>query len=217
MTEDTTREAVRMLALAEDQQRVIAARTGASVPLILLSWGIAWLAGFIVLWLIDGPQRFSLPIAVAAPVVIALFLAAGAISTVLGARTGRGLRGSKTSAFAGVVYGQAWWVGSLAIWLLGMGLVSNGMDAALLSIFYPSAYVFFVGLMFGMGGIIWKAVPMLILGGWSIVVSAIAPFFGYPNSFLMFAIAGGGGFVIVSLASFFWVRSARARIDGVQS
>lgn len=209
--DDSARDLAQMLDLAEAQRRIVAGRMGAFVPVILLSWGIAWVAGFLVLWSIDRPAGFSLPVAIAAPLVIGLFLAAGAVSTVLGVRMGRGVRAGQTSTFRGIVYGQAWWVGSIAIWLLGTALVQNGMDAALLSIYFPSAYVFFVGLMYGMGGIIWKSSAMVILGGWSVVVSAVAPFFGAPTNHLVFAIAGGGGFLVASLVSFLWLRGALAR------
>jgi len=202
-----------MLALVEDQQSSIQGQKGAFVPLILLAWGIAWLVGFGALWLIDGPgAAFSLPIWVAAPVFVAVLVAAGVLSSVLGIRSGRGMRGGRDAAFVGMVYGQSWWVGSLAIFALGQGLVFNGMDPDLLRILYPSAYVFFAGVMYVMGAALWRAIPMLVLGGWSIVVSAVAPFFQYPNHFLVFALAGAGGFLIAAMWSWIWIRGARRRL-----
>lgn len=202
-----------MLALMKDQQRSIEGQRGAFVPLILLSWGIAWLAGFGALWLIDGlGDAFTLPIWVAAPIFVVLLAGAGTLSTIFGIRTSRGLRSGKDAAFVGMVYGQSWWVGSLAIFALGQALVIHGMDADLLRIFYPSAYVFFAGLMYVMAAAIWKAIPMLILGGWSILVSVLAPFAGYPAQFLVYALAGGGGFLAVALWSWVWTRRARRHL-----
>lgn len=202
-----------MLALVKDQQRSVEGQMGAFVHLILFAWGIAWLVGFGALWLIDGlGDTFSLPIEVAAPIFVVLLVAAGAVSTVLGIRSGRGLRGSKDGAFVGMIYGQSWWVGSFAIFLLGQALVFNGMDTDLLSTFYPSAYIFFAGIMYVMAAAIWRAVPMLILGGWSILVSALAPFAGVPTQYLVFALAGGGGYLLVAVWSWVWMRRARRRL-----
>jgi len=215
MTADDERpDPAEMLALMKDQQRSIEGQRGAFVPLILLSWGVAWLIGFGALWLIDGPgDAFSLPIWIAAAVFIALLVGAGVLSTVFGIRSSRGLRTGKDAAFVGLVYGQAWWVGSLAIFALGQALVFNGMDVDILRIFYPSAYIFFAGLMYVMAAAIWKAIPMLILGGWSILVSVLAPFAGYPTQHLVYALAGGGGFLIVALWSWIWTRRARRRLS----
>lgn len=205
--------AERMLALLTDQQRSIEGQKGAFVHLILLSWGVAWLVGFLALWLVDGlGDAFSLPVEVAAPLFGLLLIGAGVVSTILGIRSGRGLRGGKDGAFAGIVYGQAWWIGSLAIFALGQALVFNGMDDALLGIFYPSAYIFFAGVMYVMAAIIWRAVPMLILGGWSIVVSVVAPFAGHPTHYLVYAAAGGGAFLLAAAWTWLWTRRARRRL-----
>ena len=218
LSDDAALDPAAMLALAQSQQKLIAGQMGSFVPLILLAWGIAWLLGFGALWLVDGlGDAFSLPIAVAAPIFGGLLLAAGALSTVLGIRSGRGLRGGKEGAFAGIVYGQSWWVGSVAVWLIGQALVVNGMSTELLGIFYPSAFIFFAGIMYISAGVIWKAIPMVALGLWSVVLSAVAPFFGNPTHYLIFAIAGGGSFLVASFASIVWLRRARHRIAGERS
>lgn len=203
-----------MLALVEDQQRSIAGQRGAFVPLILLSWALAWLLGFGALWLVDRPDgAFSLPIGVAAPVFVVLLVGAGVLSTVFGIRASRGVRSGKDASFVGMIYGQSWWVGSLAIFAVGQALVANGMDPDLLRILYPSSYIFFAGFMYVMAAALWRAIPMLILGGWSIVVSAVAPFVGHPDHFLVYALAGGGGFLVVAVWSWVWTRRARRRLS----
>lgn len=207
-----------MLALAEDQKRSIEGQRGSFVSIILFAWGIAWLVGFVALWLIDGWEAFSLPVAVAAPVFVGLMIVAGALSAVFSIRADRGLRGDKEGATVGVVYGNLWWSGSLAIMAIGQALLFNGMDQALLSIFYPSMYVLFAGIMYIMAALLWRAAPMLILGAWSIVLAAVAPFAGYPTHYLIFAFGGGGGFLLVGLWSWAWLRRTRQRVramDGV--
>ena len=210
MTEDDAAlDPAEMLALARDQQRSVSGRMGAFVPYILLSWGIAWLVGFVALWAAEGPGL--LPLAVAALIIVVLFAGAGIVSIILGARSSRGVRTGKDAAFVGAVYGQAWWIGSVAIYVIGQAMVVNGMSAELLGILYPSAYVFFAGLMYLVGAALWRAVPMIVLGAWTIVVSAVAPFAGAPAHYLIFAIAGGGGFLIGAVWTLWWSLSARRR------
>lgn len=200
-----------MLALVADQQRSVAGQMGAFVPAILLAWALAWLGGFGALWL-NGTG--ALPLEVAAVVFIVLLIGAGAASVVAGVRSSRGVRTGKDAAFVGTVYGQAWWIGTLAIFGIGRALVANGMPEDLLAVFYPSGYVFFAGLMYVLGAALWRAVPMLVLGLWSILVSVVAPFAGTPTHFLVFALAGGAGFLAGAVWTWLWSRSARRRVGG---
>ena len=213
--DDRVLPAAEMLALLKEQQRSVESQKGGFVPLILLAWGVAWLVGFGALWLVDGlGDSFSLPIAVAAPIFVVLLIAAGALSAFLGIRSSRGMRGSREGAFVGILYGQSWWVGSIAIYVIGMALVHNGMDRDLLSIFYPSVFIFFAGLMYIMAAALWRALPMLFLGLWSIVVCCAAPFFGQPTHYLVYALAGGGAFLIAGGVSAIWIRRGRRRLAG---
>lgn len=203
----------QMLALVKDQQRSIAGQRGAFVHWILVAWGVAWLAGFGALWLASGGLAgVTVPIQVAAPVFAALLIAAGILSSILGIRSDRGVR-DQQGAFAGAAYGQLWWVGGLVIFVMGQALVFNGMQPALLGVFYPSAFIFFAGVMYVMAGVLWRAIPMVVLGGWSLLLSAVAPFFGMPTHYLVFALAGGGGFLIAALWSWLWTRRVRRRLD----
>jgi len=204
--EPTPRE---MLALVADQQRSVAGQMGAFVPVILFAWAIAWFGGFGALWL---SATGALAIEAAAIVFIVLLVGAGAASVVAGIRSGRGVRTGKDAAFVGTVYGQAWWIGTLAIFGIGRALVANGMAEGLLAVFYPSGYVFFAGLMYVLGATLWRAVPMLVLGLWAILVSVVAPFIGAPTHFLVFALAGGAGFLVGAVWTQLWSRSARRRL-----
>lgn len=203
----------QMLALAEGQQRQVAARTAAFVPWILAAWGIAWLVGFAVLW-VDATQHPDdvMPSTAAGVTFAALLVAAGILSTVFGARSGRGLRGTKQSAFTGIVYGNTWWLGSIAIFVLGQALLLHGMSQDLLVVFYPSAFIFFSGIMYLTAGVIWNAAPTLVLGVWSVVISAVGAMLQHPLAYLVYAIAGGGAFVVVAAWSAWWQHGARRRL-----
>jgi hypothetical protein len=49
--------------------------------------------------------------------------------------------------------------------------------------------------MYILAGGIWRAIPAIVMGGWIVLVALVAPFFGYPAHYLVFAIAGGGVFL----------------------
>ncbi|MBN8425688.1 hypothetical protein JF531_14290 [Microbacterium esteraromaticum] len=206
----------RMLSLVHRQQHQITARTAAFVPWMLLAWGVAWLAGFLVLWA-DACQHPDdpLPTLGAGVTFAALLIAAGVLSTVLGALSGRGLRGTREAAFVGIVYGNTWWVGGIALFVIGQALAAHGMSDALLVVFYPSVFIFFSGIMYLMAGIIWHAVPMLVLGIWSVIVAAVGASLQHPTAFLVYAIAGGGAFLVVAAWSAWWRHGARRSLAQV--
>ncbi|WP_435746290.1 hypothetical protein [Microbacterium sp. PMB16] len=191
-----------MLALVRDQQRSMEGQIAAFVPVVLLGWGVAWLLGFGALWLIDGLRpAFALPSVAAAVIAGALFVGAIALSAVLGIRSGRGVRRDGPAVFSGVVYGCTWTLGVLAIVVFGWGLRANGMDVDLAGVFFAPALALFTGLMFVLGAAIWRAVPMLVLGVWLMIVAVTAPFFGHPTLHLVLAVGGGAGFLVLAAVS----------------
>jgi hypothetical protein len=50
-----------------------------------------------------------------------------------------------------------------------------------------------VGLLYLAGGILWRSTAMYVLGGWIALVGAAATLAGLPGSYLLMALAGGGG------------------------
>lgn len=201
MTEDD--EALspeEMLALADDQKRSVQGQTASFVPALMLVWGVVWLLGFGSLWLVDGVESaFSFPMALA--VCAGLLAIAIVVSAILSIRSGRGRRGDAASAFSGTVYGATWIVGIMAIVVFAQGLFANGMDRDLGHFFYPISFVLCTGIMFVVGSAIWKAVPMLVLGLWLVVVALVTTFFGHPTHYLVLAIGGGAGFLVLALVS----------------
>ncbi len=202
-----------MLALAEDQRRSVEGQLASFVPVIVTAWGVAWLVGFGCLWLIDGlAPAFALPLPVAVGIFVALLAGAIVLSAVLGIRSGRGMRGNTGEAFTGIVYGCTWTVGSLAIVGFAQGLIFNGMSPELANVFYPIAFVMFAGIMYILSAALWRAVPMLFLGVWTLIVAVVAPFFGTPTHYLVLALGGGIGFLALGIASFVYLARLRARV-----
>lgn len=210
---DDALDPAEMLALVEDQKRSVRGQLAGFVPVIVTAWGLTWLFGFGCLWLIDGlAPAFSLPPPVAIAIFVVLLVGAVALSAVLGMRSGRGMRGSSAEAFTGIVYGCTWTVGSLAIVGFAQGLIYNGMSPELANVFYPIAFVIFAGIMYILSAALWHAVPMLILGVWMLVVAVVAPFFGTPTHYLVLALGGGLGFLVLGIASFVHLSRLRSRV-----
>ncbi len=212
--DDDALDPAAMLDLLEQQQRTVSRRMAGYVPAILGAWGIAWLVGFGLLWGIDGARpAFAVPLPVAVVCFIVLMVAAIAVAAVLGTLSGRGIRTTPAAAFTGVVYGLTWPVGLVGIFALGSALVRNGMPPELSSFYYPSAISMFVGIMYLIAGALWQARAAVAMGAWIVLVAAVAPFFGYPTHYLVFAVAGGGvfivGAIVVALYAFGDRRSAR--------
>ena len=207
-----------MLELVQAQQRSATTQMGSFVGVITATWGIAWLVGFLLLWLIDGAEpAFSLPVPIAATGFGILVAIAIVISIVLGIRNTRGVKNSPASAFTGAVYGSTWSVSMIALYVLGAGLIVNGMPPAVASIYFPSAYVLMTGVLFMVSGAIWHAVPALVSGVWLVVVAVVAPFFQYPNHYLFLALAGGGAFIALAIGSEIYARRVRrAALSGAR-
>lgn len=201
------------LELVTRQQEEIERRMAAGLPLILGSWGVAWSVGFTMLWLIDGlAPGFRMPLPIAVVTFIVLMAGALAISGIVGARMGRGIRTGAAAAWTGTVFGLTWPVGFIAIVALGNALVVNGMPPELASIYYPTASTMFAGIMYILAGAVWPNWPAVAMGGWIVLVACIAPFFGYPTHYLVFAIAGGVVFILAAIAAAIWV-SGRGTAD----
>ena len=211
--EDAALSPEQMLGLLDDQRRSVEGQMGGFVPALVTAWGIAWLFGFGALWLIDGLKpAFSLPLPVAVTIFVVLLVVAAAISVLLGVRANRGIRGTSNQSFAGIVYGITWSLGSLAIFGFAQGLAANGMSRELANIFYPVAFVLFAGIMYVVAGAIWRAVPMIVLGVWTVIIGIAAPFFGYPNHYLVLAVGGGVAYLVLGILSFAQLSRVRQRV-----
>ncbi|GAA3590707.1 hypothetical protein GCM10022198_13290 [Klugiella xanthotipulae] len=204
-----------MLALADNQQRSIEQQMGSFVPALALIWAVAWSVGFTMLWLIDGlAPKFSLPLPAAIITFASLILVAAGLSTWMSIRANRGIKSSAESAFTGIIYGAMWAAGSIAIIVFGYGLEANGMSAELATIYYPTAFVLFAGIMYVMAGAIWSESFSAVTGGLLMVLAVVGPFCGYPNHYLWFGLAGGGTFALLALVSFIRLRRVRALAEG---
>ena len=199
----------QMLALLERQQRKVDTELLRPIPWLYLTWGIAWLVGFLLLWSAwdGGNPWFRIPGPVAGISFAALTIAAVVASAVMGVRINRGVRGA--SDFQGMVYGLSWSVTGAAFALVGMGLIANGMTPELASVYFPSAYALMVGTLYLGGAALWRDKGQLVLGLAQLAVGSVAPFAGQPNNNLVMALAGGGAFLVGAAVLAVRLRSGR--------
>jgi hypothetical protein len=192
---DSPLSAAAALAVLTEQQRTVSRRLGGQIWIITGAWGIAWLFGFLAIWLMDSASLgIVVPTWLGWTIFATLFAAALVVSAVLGARSGRGIRSNSANAFTGTVYGVTWAVSMVFLSVLGAALLSRGMSAALADLFYPSVYALVVGILYLAAAAIWRVVEMIVAGAFFVVLASVAPFFGHPTNFLVFAVAGGAMF-----------------------
>jgi hypothetical protein len=203
-------EPMDALDLLQKQQLSVENQKRGFVPVISASWGIAWLLGFLAMWLIDGAKPgFSLPVPIAVGVFVILFVAASVASGVLGARSGRGIR-NPAGTFSGTVYGLSWAGAMAAATVLGVALEAAGLSDRLSYLFFPSVYALVAGVLYLGAAALWHAIPTLVVGAWLLFVAAAAPFLGYPGNLLAFSIGGGGAFL--GLAIYGAASNRRSRV-----
>lgn len=179
------------LALAERQQRAVGLSYVKPVLWLYLIWGVAWLVGYLALWL--GYVTDWLPLWTGGVIFGALIIVSIVVSALVGARLGRGVQGP--SNFAATIYGMSWSLFGIAFAALGLGLMFNGMSSQLASLFFPSIYAFMAGIMYVLGAALWYERSQLVLGILLLLVGSIAPLIGAPTNNLVMAIGGGGGFL----------------------
>lgn len=208
---ETPLSAAAALAVLTDQQRLVSGRLGANVWIITAAWGVAWLLGFLAIWVMDSRfSGFLLPTWLGWTIFAALFGAAVVASAVLGIRSGRGIRSNSANSFTGAVYGATWALAMVAVAVLGAGLFSHGMTTQLAALVYPSAYTLVVGVLYLAAAAIWRIPQMIVAGGLFIVLAAVAPFFGHPTNYLVFGIAGGAMLLTLAIAGAVRSRAAVA-------
>jgi hypothetical protein len=188
--------AAEALAILEQQQRSVSTQMSSFVPGMTAVWGGAWLLGFGALF---AQAVSGFPLWIAVTVFVALLVAAGLLSMVLGIRSNRGIRATRQSAFSGTVYGVTWSFGSVALAAIGGGLAHNGMSGELASHFYPTIFLFFIGIMYILAGAVWPNVYTVVTGGVLVVVAVAALFIAAPFHLLFLALAAGGSFFVLAI------------------
>ncbi|MFC8600643.1 hypothetical protein [Isoptericola sp. NPDC057191] len=171
------------------------------------AWGVAWLAGYLVLW---SSARDQGQPAAWAFWVFAVAIAAAVVFTMVHtiSRTA-GTRG--VSARTGAMYGWSWMLGFLTLSVFLGGLARAGADGEVMGLASNGGACLVVGLLYLGGAAAFGDRSLFVLGAWILLVAAAATFAGLPSTYLVMALAGGGGFLV--MAGVEHVRTSRRRAD----
>lgn len=183
-----------VLALIAAERERTRRRTAPSLAVIATAWGVAWLVGYLALFLtFDG---------VTSPwwaftIFIGLLVLAVVITAVHIARRSAGLHGE--SATVGAMYGWTWVVGFAAAALVFAAIVRLEVDPEVIAVLSNGVSCLVVGLIYMAGGMLWREWRMFLLGGWIALAAGLASLAGAPAIYLVMALAGGGGFLLAAL------------------
>ena len=180
------------LAIIEEGRSRTAAGLTPNLVLMYGVWGVAWMVGFGVSYVLSA-DLLDIPPALVITLIAATFVSAVVISIVVGVRSGRGLRGP--SETTGTMYGISWMIA-----LTGLGLLLGGIQLPddVAGLVYPASFVLLVGVMYLFGGTLWNDRLQYGLGIWLIVVAAMSTFLGNPNNYLVLAVGGAGGLLAIA-------------------
>ena len=167
----------------------------------MLTWGVAWLVGYLALW-VGSRARTGEPPAWAYGTFFGLLVVAAVVSTAAALRSSGRVAGP--TALAGTLYAWSWFVafgGGMAI----LALVVNRYDVSgpAVPVLYNAVVALIVGSLYLAGSAAFKAPAMFAIGTVFVVLGVIGALVGVPAGYLVMALAGGGlmlvGFVVATV------------------
>jgi len=160
-------------------------------------WGMAWLIGYLAIWLsVHGHAVYQPPAGWAFSVLGVGMVAALAVTGLTVGRAVRGVTGVSSSS--GTMYGWAWLLGFVCLYAMLAGLSRAGASDAVIGLFASAGPVLVVSLMYLVGGALWRDRTMFVVGGWLVLVNVVAVLAGVEPFGLIMGIAGGGGFLVAA-------------------
>lgn len=186
------------LAAIRSSQDSVWQQTHPSSTAMFTAWGVAFLIAYTALYIgyseaAQSPRAWAL-IVLAVCVVGALVFTAVHI-----ARRTAGIRGH--SARVGAMYGWAWVLSFLFASVTFGAVGAAGAPPLAMSILTNAVSLLIVAALYMAGGAIWHEWRMFALGAWFAVIGSVAAIVSPPNSYLVQAIAGGGGFLVAAVAA----------------
>lgn len=198
-----------MLAIVEEQQQKTAQRLGPNPAALFGPWGLAWLLGFGLLYLTVGPAApVDLPLAVALTVFFALLIAAGAITGILSARAGSGIRGPGMAAAA--MYGWSWTLGFGGFIATMIAASRLGLSFEARTLLWTAGSCLLVGVLFLGAGAVFNDWPQYAIGCWLLVINGFGAFTGTQGHYLVLSLGGGG---CLLAAAVIFALMPRTRVD----
>jgi hypothetical protein len=225
--DEPTLDAAETLRLIRAQQDRAREATEPDTRLLCLAWGVAWLVGYLCLWTsalrtADDPGAQRLTNSAGQVVggqpepwafwVFSGLIAAAVVFTIVHsvARTA-GTRG--VSARTGAMYGWSWMLGFVTLGFVLGGLARAGASSEVMALASNALACLVVGLLYLGGAAAFGDRGLFLLGLWILLVAAVATYAGLPLTYLVMALLGGGGFLVLAgVEHLLGVR--RRRLDG---
>ena len=194
------------LRLIEEQRATVLRRIHVDDRWWYWPWGFAWLIGFGVMFLRFGPNGrvfVDLPEWLPVALLLALLVAAGAISGATGTRAYGQVAGE--SARRGAYYGWTWAISFAAITVI-LVRVSDALPEDMRTLVWAASNVAITGALHMAGGAIWLNRPLFQLGVWISVVNVAGVLAGPGWQSLIMCVAAGGGMIVFGAAASRWKR-----------
>lgn len=158
-------------------------------------WGVAWLAGYLVLWFStqgrEQPEGWAYWVFAGALAAAVVFTMVHTMSRTAGTRG--------VSARTGAMYGWSWMLGFLTFSMFLGGLARAGADGEIMGLASNGGACLVVGLLYLGGAVAFGERSLFVLGAWILLVGAVATLVGLPLTYLVMAFAGGGGFLVMAV------------------
>lgn len=165
--------------------------------LLFGAWGVAWLVGNLVLFATARQAEGLTPAGWSFAIYFALLAGAIAVTIVHVVRRSLGVVGP--SGTSGAMFGWAWTIGFIGVYLIMTGLVRAGANPEIINLGWSSLSCLLVGVLYLAGGAMWQSKVLYALGVWIVLVGGASTLAGLPGSFLVMALAGGGGMLLGAL------------------
>lgn len=183
------------LRLIRQQQEAARDATEPDGRLLFGAWGLAWLIGYLAMWLsADAAGR---PAGWAGWVLTGCIVGAVGFTIVHSVTRTAGLRGA--SARVGAMYGWTWFLAFTVFGVMLGAMGDAGASYEVMAIASNGFACLIVGLMYIAGGLLFEEVRMYAVGAWMLVTAGLAAFAGLPSVYLVMAVAGGGGFLAMAV------------------
>lgn len=180
-----------MLRMIRQQQEVARDATEPDGRVLFGGWGLAWLIGYLAMW--STARDTGVPAAWAGWVLAGCIVGATGLTVVHSVTRTSGTRGA--SARVGAMYGWTWFLAFMAFGVLLGAMGDAGASTEVQAIAANGFACVIVGLLYLAGGMLFEESRMYAIGGWMLVTAVLAAFAGMPNTYLVMAVAGGGGFL----------------------
>lgn len=191
------------LALLEAERAHAQAALDPDPRVIFGIWGVAWLLGFMAMWLAaSGSSPVRLPMAATGLFFFGCIAGAVVLTMIHIGRRVAGVRG--VSSVVGAMYGWSWFLGFATLAAVMAGAHRNGLPPHTAGLLWSVLSGLVVGVLYTAGGALWQDRTQFGLGVWILLSSAAGALAGFPSVYLVMALAGGGGFLVA--AGYFAVR-----------